>query len=70
MMSSYFMALTLNLISFFPMLSLLFSVIFISEFFLAVVNNTASVFSTSKLTALRIPHSMTTSLTSCRMATL
>ena len=48
-MPSYFVVLTLNLISLPPMLSLLSSASFISEFFLAVVNSTAFVFSTSKL---------------------
>ena len=61
------MALTLNLISFSPILSLLFSAIFISEFFFTVVNNTVSVFFTSKLIALRIFYLITTSLTSCRI---
>ena len=64
------MTLTLNLISFSPILSLLFSIIFISEFFFAIVNNTASIFSTSKLTALRIFHLITTSLTSYRIVTM
>ena len=62
------MALTLNLISFFPILSLLFSAIFISEFFFAIVNNTVSMFSTLKLIALRIFYLIIISLTSCRIA--
>ena len=62
------MALTLNLISFFSILSLLSSAIFISEFFLVIINNTISVFSTLKLIALRIPYLITISLTFYRMA--
>ena len=61
------MTLTLNLIFFPPILSLLSSAIFINKFFFVIVNNTASVFSTLKLIALRILHSITTSLTSYRM---
>ena len=62
------MALTLNLISFPPILSLLFSAIFINEIFFITVNNTASVFSTLKLIALRIFYLITISLTFCRIA--
>ena len=47
-MPSYLIVLILNLISLPPMLSLLSSANFISEFFLAVVNSTASVFSTKR----------------------
>ena len=61
------MALTLNLISFLPILSLLFSIIFISKFFFTIINNTASIFSTLILIALRIFYSITTSLTSYRI---
>ena len=69
-MPNHFIALTLNLISFFSMLSLLFSAIFISESFFIIINNTVSIFSTSKLTALRIFYLITTSLTFYRMATM
>ena len=64
------MALTLNLISFLPILSLLFSTIFISEFFFTIMNNTASIFFTSKIIALRIFYLITTSLTSYKIATM
>ena len=62
--------LTLNLIFFLPILSLLFSVIFISEFFFIIINNTASIFSTSKLIALRIFYLITISLISYRIITI
>ena len=58
------------MISFPSILSLLFSAIFISEFFFIIMNNTASIFSTSKLIALRIFHSITTLLSSYRKATM
>ena len=61
------MTLTLNLISFFPILSLLSSAIFINKFFFVIMNNITSIFSTLKLITLRIPYSITTSLTSYRM---
>ena len=58
------------MISFFPILSLLISAIFINKFFFTIMNNTVFIFSTSKLIALRILSSMTTSLISCRIATI
>ena len=64
------MALTLNLISFLSILSLLFSIIFINKFFFAIINNTAFIFFTSKLTALRIFYLITISLISYRIITI
>ena len=64
------MTLTLNLIFFSSILSLLFSAIFINKFFFAIINNIVSIFSTSKLIALRISYSINTSLTSYRIITM
>ena len=69
-MPSYFITLTLNLIFFLSILSLLFSAIFISKFFLIIINNTVSIFFTSKLTALRISYLIITSLTSYKITTM
>ena len=67
MMFSYFIVLILNLIFLLPMLSLLFSANFISEFFFVVMNNIVFVFSISKLTAFRTPYSITILLTFYRI---
>ena len=69
-MSNYLIILTLNLISLLPMLSLLSSTNFISEFFLTVMNNIAFVFSISKLTIFRTPYSIIILLTSYRIFTI
>ena len=68
--SSHLIKLTLNLISFFPILSLLFSAIFICEFFFTIVNNIVFIFFTSKLIALRISYLMITSLSFYRIVTI
>ena len=64
---SYLVVLILNLISVPPIRILLLSVNLISEFFLALMNNTASIFLISKLTAFLAPHSITISLTFYRV---
>ena len=68
-MLNYFIILILNLISLFPILSLLFLVSLISKFFFTIVNSIVSVFLMSKLTIFRTSYSIIILLTFYRIFT-